>query len=423
MQEVTGNPDEMTGHQYCVPDDNPWISPSGDNFEEYNSIGHRNPHRIVVDPLNGRMWSGEIGQSTREEINVIMTGRNYQWPYREGLTDGVRAKPTNVIGIEQPPVIDFVRSEARAIIGGYVYRGTKFPSLYGKYLAADYVTDNIWAITLDETTMTATKDFLTTFTPAGLGTWGQDKAGEVYLGDVFGNDALYTLNQLGAATPEPPSTLVADRSLRRHRQLRVERLLGALRAQSAVLVGRRGQVPMDRSPQRREPRYGCRESRVLREWSVRATRSATVTMKHFDLVLDENDPSDRTRLETRFLVLGDERTMVRSYVSLAPRSERCGATHELCHRRLHDRLGRWRHAGSVPGTSRRATNVRAATVEVSSGGALGLNTRQQNGDIALSVDRAHRQSARDFGTAWACSRPPSMRPPSRLCCALPTSTT
>jgi hypothetical protein len=29
-------------------------------------------------------------------------------------------------------------------------------------------------------------------------------------------------------------------------------------------------------------------------------------MKHFDLGLDEADPSDTTRLETRFMVLGDD---------------------------------------------------------------------------------------------------------------------
>jgi hypothetical protein len=163
FQNVTGNPDEMTGQQYCIPDDNPWVSMTGDNFSEFFTIGHRNPHRIAIDPVTGRMWSGEVGQSTREEINILFSGHNYQWPYMEGLTTGVRSKPATVIGIEQPPVIDFDRTEARAIIGGYVYRGSKYPELYGKYLAGDYVTDNVWAITLDENTLTATKEFLTNF--------------------------------------------------------------------------------------------------------------------------------------------------------------------------------------------------------------------------------------------------------------------
>jgi hypothetical protein len=166
MQDVTGNADEMTGHQYCVPDDNPWPGWSGENFGEYNSVGHRNPHRIALDPVTGLLWSGEVGQSTREEINVIVTGRNYQWPYMEGHATGVRTKPSVIIGQEQPPVIDFDRTEARTIIGGYVYRGTRFPELSGLYIAGDYSTNNIWAITLDINTMTATKDLLTTFPSA-----------------------------------------------------------------------------------------------------------------------------------------------------------------------------------------------------------------------------------------------------------------
>jgi hypothetical protein len=76
--------DEISGQHYCIPDDNPWLDPGGAAFEEYCSIGHRNPHRLARDPVTDRLWSGEVGESSREEINLIECGRNYGWPFREG---------------------------------------------------------------------------------------------------------------------------------------------------------------------------------------------------------------------------------------------------------------------------------------------------------------------------------------------------
>ncbi|MDH3623526.1 MAG: PQQ-dependent sugar dehydrogenase [Myxococcales bacterium] len=378
MQDVTGNPDEMTGHQYCIPDDNPWPGLSGENFGEYNTIGHRNPHRIAVDPVTGRMWSGEIGQSTREEVNVLLTGHNYQWPYMEGLTTGVRPRPPTVIGIEQPPVIDFVRSEARAIIGGYVYRGTKFPGLYGKYLAGDYVLDNIWAITLDEQTMTATKDFLTTFTPGGLGTWGQDNNGEVYLGDVFGTDALYTLDEIAQSVPEPPALLSDVGAFQDLVSLDpspfwVPYQLNQPFWSDGAAKFRWIALPNDGARDTAGEQIGYSETGI---WSY---PTGTVLMKHFELPLDENDPSLTARLETRFLVLGDDD----KWYGVTYRWRLDHTDAEL----LTTSATRDYSIALAGGGTRDQTwyfparqQCLACHLQVS-GGALGLNTRQQNGDM------------------------------------------
>ncbi|MEL6842548.1 MAG: PQQ-dependent sugar dehydrogenase, partial [Bacteroidota bacterium] len=53
-------------------------------FEEYYSIGHRNPHRLTMDPVTGEMYIGEIGSNVFEEINVLQAGQNYGWPVFEG---------------------------------------------------------------------------------------------------------------------------------------------------------------------------------------------------------------------------------------------------------------------------------------------------------------------------------------------------
>jgi uncharacterized repeat protein (TIGR03806 family) len=378
MRDVTGNSDEMTGQYYCIPDDNPWQSPAGDRFEEFYSIGHRNPHRISIDPVTGRIWSGEVGQSTREEINVILWGRNYQWPYREGLTSGVRSKPSTILGTEQPPVIDFDRTEARTIIGGYVYRGTKFPELYGKYIAGDYSTNNVWAFTLNETTLTATKDLLTVFTPGALSTFGQDKAGEIFLGDVFGDDALYALERVGAPSADPPSTLSAlgaftDTASFELSPYWIPYGLNQPFWSDGAEKSRWIALPNDGTRDTVDEQIGYSENG---NWDYPV---GTVLMKHFELVLDEGDPSDRTRLETRFMVRGED---ARWYgVTYRWREDQSDAD-LLTSFETADYTITLAEGGARDQTWYFPSRQECLNCHLeASGGALGLNARQQNGDF------------------------------------------
>ncbi|HEV2784563.1 MAG TPA: PQQ-dependent sugar dehydrogenase [Actinophytocola sp.] len=50
------------------------------------SLGHRNPQGLAWDDA-GRLWSSELGASSRDELNLILPGRNYGWPECEGTCD------------------------------------------------------------------------------------------------------------------------------------------------------------------------------------------------------------------------------------------------------------------------------------------------------------------------------------------------
>ena len=202
-----GENDEFTGVGYYIPNDNPWIAPDNSLFEEYFHNGHRNPHRMTMDRVTGEFWIGEVGAGSREEVTIVKKGQNGGWPVYEGNNfRQFRACNSHELplgpGIYNPPVVDFLRTEANAIIGGYVYRGAKFPSLYGKYLCGGYSQNRLFTIEEDENG-NYTKDNFTNFTPGRLITWGEGPDAELFMGRQANNTTLYKLKATGSNPPAP----------------------------------------------------------------------------------------------------------------------------------------------------------------------------------------------------------------------------
>lgn len=119
--------------------------------------GLRNPFRWSFDRLTGDMWIGDVGQSSREEINFRAGGTygaNYGWACQEGTENNASVPVTTpcdtVRAVDILPIFDYDNpTEGASVIGGYVYRGSEFPSLQGYYLATDYYSGRLWLISPD----------------------------------------------------------------------------------------------------------------------------------------------------------------------------------------------------------------------------------------------------------------------------------
>lgn len=130
--------------RYGIPPDNPFVNDPAAQGEVW-ATGFRNPHRISWDETgSGKMFITNIGQHSVEELNLGIAGADYGWPEREGdyLFD-VEANPEFVYPLPEGednftyPPVQYDHDEGNAISGGFVYAGTAFPELKGKYIFGD----------------------------------------------------------------------------------------------------------------------------------------------------------------------------------------------------------------------------------------------------------------------------------------------
>jgi hypothetical protein len=131
--------------QYGIPLDNPLVNKGG--LEEIYAYGFRNPFRFSFDKGTGDLVVGDVGQNNVEEIDRVIKGGNYGWRWKEGTfrfdppDDGTIS--TDMSGLPAgliDPLAEYDHDEGIAIIGGFVYRGSQIPELFGKYVFGDFTT-------------------------------------------------------------------------------------------------------------------------------------------------------------------------------------------------------------------------------------------------------------------------------------------
>lgn len=166
---------DVSGSGYTSPADNPFVGTEGE--DEIWSYGLRNAWKFSFDRETGDVWIADVGQNQIEEINKAAStesGLNYGWRCYEGddsyNTSGCAAPETMTF-----PIATYSHAGGGcSITGGYVYRGSTYTNLVGKYFFADFCSGEIgW---VDEAgnleILTDTNNSFTTF--------GQDTSGQLY---------------------------------------------------------------------------------------------------------------------------------------------------------------------------------------------------------------------------------------------------
>ena len=174
-------------HHYRIPSSNPYVGRTGRN--EIWSRGLRNPWKYSFDRVTGTLWIGDVGQGRYEEIDRSGgtspgRGLNYGWRVMEGRHCFSPASGCNKSG-KVLPVVEYGHGEGCSVTGGYAYRGTAVPALYGKYVFADYCSGRIWTIPRNPGA-TATKSLLVD-TSLSISSFGEGSTNELYVVDRGGS--------------------------------------------------------------------------------------------------------------------------------------------------------------------------------------------------------------------------------------------
>lgn len=136
-----------------APADNPFYNGSNtSNRSRIYAYGVRNAYRFNFRPTNGALFSGDVGWSTYEEVNRVVSGGNYGWPCREGA--GVTPLGLNCTpnGTATDPLYFYAHDAngAGSVTGGTFPTGTAYPaSFLNSYFFGDYAQNFIKRIDFD----------------------------------------------------------------------------------------------------------------------------------------------------------------------------------------------------------------------------------------------------------------------------------
>ncbi len=396
---------------YSIPPDNPFAQSTAGDMAEIWAYGIRNPWRFSFDrgpgPGTGRLWLGDVGQGAREEIDIITRGANFGWNYFEGDLTYTGTPPGGTTFAF--PEVAYDRGQGSCVIGGYVYRGSRVPSLRGAYIYCDINTGRMWALVHDQATGAFISNTLVA-TGVNASSFGEDQAGELYCVNYQGASAGQvsrfretTPGGGGGTTPALLSQTGIFRSL-------------------ATLEVHPGLVEFDVNA----PLWsdGARKRRWIAlpgvsrigfnaggAWTFPV---GTVLVKHFEIDATPGQPATAIRLETRVLVHEQAGWAGYTYVWNAAGTEAdlapAGSTSRVI--TINEPGGPRSQTWTFPGRSDCLSCHTAAA-----GAILGVRTEQVNRDFAYAATgvtdnqlRAWNHVAlfdRDIGAATAYTFLPS----------------
>ncbi len=186
---------------YNIPATNPFVGASG--LDEIWAYGLRNPWRFSFDRQSHDLFIADVGQGAWEEVDVQPAagtgGDNYGWSCYEGKHSNPNTSETNCQpqNFYKAPVVEYSHSLGCSITGGYIYRGSEFPSLQGIYLYGDYCSGRIWGM---KKVSGQWQSQMLLDSDQSISSFGEDEAGNIYLAGL-GSGNIYKVEVPTAAAP------------------------------------------------------------------------------------------------------------------------------------------------------------------------------------------------------------------------------
>jgi glucose/arabinose dehydrogenase len=188
------DPRPTAGRAYGVPPGNPFADGGGRG--EIYAYGLRNPWRYSFDRETGALAIGDVGQNSREEVDLVGRGEgngaSFGWSAFEA---DQRFNTDQPAGGAVPPVLSYATSGGNcSVTGGYVVRDPRLGSLFGRYLYGDFCGGQLRSFPAlpDEP---ASDDRELGLEVPQLSSFGEDNAGRIYATSLDG--PVYRLDPRG----------------------------------------------------------------------------------------------------------------------------------------------------------------------------------------------------------------------------------
>lgn len=203
--DVNGN--NSTNGQYGIPSDNPFIANNDPGLDEIFAYGFRNPFRFSFDAVTGELYLGDVGQDDIEEVNIVNSGENYGWNWKEGsfFFYDTNAPPNRYVSDVAPPgvpddlvdpIAEYDQDDGVSVIGGFVYRGSQVPLLSGRYVFGEFLS-RLFYLDGNNTVL----EFPNLSVTSSVIGFGQDVDNEIYVLNSSGQ--LLKLQAPGSAYSPP----------------------------------------------------------------------------------------------------------------------------------------------------------------------------------------------------------------------------
>jgi uncharacterized repeat protein (TIGR03806 family) len=205
---------------YRIPTTNPFPTgrlcgangPGAIACGEIYAYGLRNPWRFSIDTdvSPQRIHVADVGLNNIEEINEVNSGGNYGWNCREGLNTMLATCSQPAGSTLVDPWLQYTHSNGGfSVTGGFVYHGSAIPALENRYIFADYVTGNVWAIPTSSSARVVTS-IDASVTNLNIVSFGVDLNKEIYLLDFAGGGIHKIVPPTGGSSSGGVATLLSQ---------------------------------------------------------------------------------------------------------------------------------------------------------------------------------------------------------------------